>query len=165
MGEDHLSLLLDAVGLADVQVESETFNREWRIRSEDRVAAVAVLTPEVQVALQGRADDWALEIRDGLVSIHQLGVPAEGSGLAACFDELVALTGQILAGLRPHTWPDTRPADWTDAPITVDHRPAGMAHPNSGSPGCSGAFFIGIGVFFAAIGSLFVLLSFVIPDL
>lgn len=150
-GEHALSLLLDAAGLRDVQVESEAFNREWRVRCDDRAHAVAVLTPEVQVALQGRADDLAVEVADGLLTVHQLGRDSDGMGLAACFDELLAVTRGVAAGVRPHTWPDARPPSWRDAPwVTVDHRPPGMAHPRNG--GGSPVFLVAFGAFFALIG-------------
>lgn len=150
-GEHALSLLLDAAGLRDVQVESEAFNREWRVRCDDRAHAVAVLTPEVQVALQGRSEDVAVEVADGLLTVHQLGRDADGMGLAACVDDLLAVTCGVAAGMRPHTWPDPRPPSWHDAPwVTVDHRPPGMAHPTTG--GGSQVFFVLFGAVFALIG-------------
>lgn len=150
-GEHALSLLLDAAGLRDVQVESEAFNREWRVRCDDRAHAVAVLTPEVQVALQGRSEDMAVEVADGLLTVHQLGRDHDGMGLAACVDDLLAVTRGVASGMRPHTWPDTRPPSWRDAPwVTVDHRPPGMAHPRTG--GGSPVFLVVFGAVFALAG-------------
>ena len=57
-----LSYLGDAIGLtSDVQLESEDFNRRFRVKSHDPAFASAVLNPRVMESLMTMPEvDWRI---------------------------------------------------------------------------------------------------------
>lgn len=158
--ENALTLLADAAGLRDVQLEGEAFNRSFRVKAERAADAYALLTPELMTALEDADGRFAVEAAGQLVTITEVsgigGRPAAGQ--SACLEDIVDVAKRVAAGLRPHTWPD--PLDvpdwdgdrtrWRD--IVVDDRPPGADHPAAGSGAGIRAIGFGVGGLFAAVG-------------
>lgn len=61
--------LADRLGLSDVEVESERFNRRWRVKTSNPDLALAIFTPESQSMLENapRAESWT--IGDGWIRV------------------------------------------------------------------------------------------------
>lgn len=61
--------LADRLGASDVELESERFNRRWRVQTSNPDLALAILTPEVQSMLETapRQETWS--IGDGWIRV------------------------------------------------------------------------------------------------
>lgn len=165
--ERGLRLLADAVGLDDVLLESDEFNRSFRIRAESREAAFAVVTPQVIDGLQRARGHFVLEVGDDLLTLVEVsgrgGRPARGQ--AGALDDLVTAMRGIAAGTRPHTWPEASPT-WqlprllprrrrSPQDVAVDPRAPGTDHPAPPSTGLVGDLVLGgVALGFAVAGLL-----------
>ncbi|GAB4384925.1 MAG: hypothetical protein Kow0022_09050 [Phycisphaerales bacterium] len=60
--ERVLDRLADTFGAGDLQLESERFNRRWRVVTADADTALAILTPDVQAMLEEapRSEFWSI---------------------------------------------------------------------------------------------------------
>ncbi len=54
--------LADRLGHGDVELESDRFNRRWRVKTSDPDLALGILTPEAQAMLENvpRAETWSI---------------------------------------------------------------------------------------------------------
>ena len=60
--EGFFERVLDVVGGADIQFESEEFNREWEVRSSDPRFASALIDPEMMLFLLEKAEGARIEV-------------------------------------------------------------------------------------------------------
>lgn len=67
--ETFFHRLADRLGASDVKLESERFNRRWRVQTSDPDLALAILTPEAQSMLETapRPETW--HIGDGWIRV------------------------------------------------------------------------------------------------
>ncbi len=148
--ETALSQLLDAAGLRDIQLESDAFNRSWRVRADDERFAYAVVTPQLMAALEDAGANVALEIAGDLLTVHEL-KPKRGrsGGQAVALERLVDAIGRIAGTIRPHTWPSTGAAhrqDVAEGGVTVDPRPPGTPHVRPATRHVASGYLVGFGV-------------------
>ena len=98
--ENVLTRLGGAVGLADIDLESEDFNRRYRVRSDNTKLACDVLTPRtMEFLLRGPATAWRTQGTDG---------SCWDSGRASPLDiqrHVAMLTG-IVDGIPAFVWKD-----------------------------------------------------------
>lgn len=66
-GEHVFHRIAEALGSTDIRLESEAFNRRWRISTESEDQAILVLTPEAQAMLSDAAKGEAWSIGRGWV--------------------------------------------------------------------------------------------------
>lgn len=77
-GEHALHKVADFFGHKDIQVESEAFNKRWRIKSDDEDFAILFLNPAVQEFLTKASSKEAWRIGHGQVCcIHQGSLKAD----------------------------------------------------------------------------------------
>ena len=60
--EGFFDRVRDVVGGADIQFESEEFNREWEVRSSDPRFASALIDPEMMLFLMEKAQGASIEV-------------------------------------------------------------------------------------------------------
>jgi len=60
--EGFFERVLDVVGGADIQFESEEFNRAWEVRSSDPRFAAALIDPEMMLFLLEKAEGARIEV-------------------------------------------------------------------------------------------------------
>ncbi|MEO8692128.1 MAG: hypothetical protein ABI658_01350 [Acidimicrobiales bacterium] len=60
--EGFFERVLDVVGGADIQFESEEFNRVWEVRSSDSRFASALIDPEMMLFLMEKAEGARIEV-------------------------------------------------------------------------------------------------------
>lgn len=71
------SRLKDAVGMRDIQFESDAFNRAWDVRCDDRRFAYALIDPRVMDLLLA-IDDFRFELNnDGILVVHRRVAPED----------------------------------------------------------------------------------------
>jgi len=91
--EHLLHRLADRLGASDLEVESERFNRRWRVSASDTDLALAILTPEVQAMLEDapRNETWSIGL--GWIRVVRKGVlkPEDLAVLLRRPGELLAL--------------------------------------------------------------------------
>ena len=61
--EGFFERVMDVVGGADIQFESEEFNREWEVRSPDPRFASALIDPEMMLFLMEKAQGARIEVQ------------------------------------------------------------------------------------------------------
>lgn len=61
--EGFFERVLDVVGGADIQFESEEFNRKWEVRSSDPRFASALIDPEMMLFLLEKAEGARIEVQ------------------------------------------------------------------------------------------------------
>ena len=99
-GENVLTRLGSALGLADVELESEDFNRRYRVRTDDRRFAYDVLTPRTMEHLLARPTvNLRLCGADAVLWERGLAPPEELP------DRLAVLAG-LLDGVPSYVWSD-----------------------------------------------------------
>ena len=60
--EGFFDRVMDVIGGADIQFESEEFNRAWEVRSSDRRFASALIDPEMMLFLMEKAEGARVEV-------------------------------------------------------------------------------------------------------
>jgi hypothetical protein len=60
--EGFFERVMDVIGGADIQFESEEFNREWEVRSSDPRFASAMIDPEMMLFLMEKAQGARIEV-------------------------------------------------------------------------------------------------------
>jgi hypothetical protein len=60
--EGFFDRVMDVIGAADIQFESEEFNREWEVRSSDPRFASALIDPEMMLFLMEKAEGARVEV-------------------------------------------------------------------------------------------------------
>ncbi|MEO5838509.1 MAG: hypothetical protein ABIQ73_19015 [Acidimicrobiales bacterium] len=61
--EGFFERVMDVVGGADIQFESEEFSREWEVRSSDPRFASALIDPEMMLFLMEKAEGARIEVQ------------------------------------------------------------------------------------------------------
>ena len=61
--EGFFDRVMDVIGGADIQFESEEFNREWEVRSSDPRFASALIDPEMMLFLMEKAEGARVEVQ------------------------------------------------------------------------------------------------------
>lgn len=59
--------IADKLGMKDLQLESETFNKAWRVKTDDEDMAIVILTPTMQEWLEGSPKKESWRIGSGVV--------------------------------------------------------------------------------------------------
>jgi hypothetical protein len=98
--EGLFSRLGNVLGFDDVELESEEFNRRFRVHAADRKFACDVLTPRTMEALLRHPDtSWRIEGVDILAWEDGRLTPAAVLQMLATFDA-------VLAGIPSFVWKD-----------------------------------------------------------
>jgi hypothetical protein len=99
--EDVFTRMASAVGLAtDIELESEAFNRAFRVRAADPKLASDVLSPRtMQYLLAARSDAWRLE-GDHVVAWH------DGRLDPAGIVKTCAVIDRVIDGIPNFVWKD-----------------------------------------------------------
>jgi hypothetical protein len=98
--EGFFSRIGNALGLDDIELESEDFNRRFRVHSNDRKFATDVLSPRTMEALLARPDtSWRIEGPDILTWQDGRLTPAAAMAMCAGLETVVA-------GIPSFVWKD-----------------------------------------------------------
>lgn len=98
--ENVFSRLGNAIGLDDIELESEQFNRAFRVHSDDRKFASDVLTPRTMEFLLGRPDfSWRIEGADIIAW-------QDGELTPAVTVTMTGTLQRIAAGIPSFVWKD-----------------------------------------------------------
>lgn len=100
--ENFLHRLGEKLGVRpDIDLDSEEFNRRWRVRCEDEGFAIAILDPAVQAALAGSnaADWWCFGGPGGLVCLGRTAA-ADAAVITEMLSRFEAVVGAMPAEAR-----------------------------------------------------------------
>ena len=86
-GEHFLHRIADALGSSDLELESEVFNRRWRISAQDEDHAIMLLTPEVQQLLQNSPNGETWVIGRGWVRLCGRGKVLKPEGIREALEK------------------------------------------------------------------------------
>lgn len=67
--ENFLHKIADMVGHKDIRVESEEFNKRWRVKGKDEEFATVLLTPKIQETLTAWPRGYWLAIGGGAIAV------------------------------------------------------------------------------------------------
>jgi len=104
-GEHVFHRIASALGSSDIELESEAFNKRWRISSESEEQAILVLTPEVQEMLTGAPAGEAWSIGRGWVRLSGRNLVKPRYLYAG-----LRRPGRLLEGVPPELFADVPPA-------------------------------------------------------
>jgi hypothetical protein len=104
-GEHLLHRLADVLGATELKLESEVFNRRWRISSDDEDHAIMLLTPEVQNLLENSPSGEAWVIGPGWIRLVGKGKVLKPEGIR----EALQKPGRLLEKVPPELFVPVTP--------------------------------------------------------
>jgi hypothetical protein len=96
--EGFFDRVLDVVGGADIQFESEEFNRAWEVRSSDPRFASALIDPEMMLFLLEKAEGARIEVHGPWILFS--GEQRDPDSLP----QAIAAAEAFLEGIPPVVW-------------------------------------------------------------